>query len=66
MEGIRERGLSPERVVKILAKHGTEVNLKEAGLIAGFMKKLVSVALNEFVRNRKTSNIVGSTYRKSG
>lgn len=47
------KGISPERVVKILSKHGTEVNLKEAGLILGFMERLVSIAVNGFFRNTK-------------
>ena len=65
MDGIRERGLSPERVVKILAKHGTKVNLKEAGLILGFMEKLVSIAVNDFLRNGKMP-ISNSPYKKLG
>lgn len=65
MERIREKGLSPERVVRILAKHGTKVNLQEAGLIIGFMEKLVSVAVNELLRNNNKLTSYGH-YKKLG
>lgn len=65
MERIREKGLSPERVVKILAKHGTKVNVKEAGMILGFMEKLVAIAVNDLLRNGKAPTSYGA-YKKLG
>lgn len=54
MESRGARGLSPERVITILARHGTKVDLKQAGLILSFMEKLVTVAVNDFFRQTKS------------
>lgn len=45
-----ERGLTPERVVKILEKKGTKVTLDEAVTILIFMKKLARIAVNQYIR----------------
>lgn len=54
MEMMRGNGLSPEKVVRILEKHGTKVNVEEAKLIVGFMNKLVYVAVNDYFRRGKS------------
>ena len=45
-----ERGLTPERVVKILEKHGNTVTLEEAQTILIFMKKLARITVNQYLR----------------
>ncbi|MBX2947999.1 MAG: hypothetical protein KF704_01875 [Crocinitomicaceae bacterium] len=54
METMRGKGLSPEKVIRILDKHGTKVNLEEAKLILGFMNKLVYVTINDYFRREKS------------
>ena len=46
-----ERGLTPEKVVKILEKHGTKVTLEEAKTILIFMKKLARITVNQYLRD---------------
>lgn len=54
MEKLRGDCLSPERVIRILDKHGTKVSLAEAKLIIGYMSKLVQLAINDHVRKGKS------------
>lgn len=46
-----ERGITPERVVKILKEHGTEVTLEEARIILDFMRKLARITVNQYLRS---------------
>ena len=45
-----EKGLTPEKVVKILEKKGTKVTLDEAITILVFMKKLARITVNQYLR----------------
>jgi len=45
--------LTPERVIKILLKHGTEVSVEEAAVILKFMEKLANVAVNQYLAGRE-------------
>lgn len=65
MEGNVGKGLSPKRIVKILAKHGTQVNLEQATLIQGFMEKLVSIVVRDLIKQNNPLTLNGS-YRKLG
>mgnify|MGYP001167390865 CR=1 FL=1 len=44
--------LTPERVIQILKKKGTEVNLEEAEAILDFVKKIAHIAVNQFFRGK--------------
>ena len=50
MEEDKTNDLTPERVVQILKKKGTEVNLEEAKTILAFVKKIASIAVNQYLR----------------
>lgn len=41
--------LTPEKVVSILAKHGTKVSTEEAEIILRFMRKIADVAVNQYL-----------------
>lgn len=44
--------LTPERVVEILAKKGTRVDLEEAKVILNFINKIARIAVNQYLSNR--------------
>ncbi|MEA4919233.1 hypothetical protein SDC9_170194 [bioreactor metagenome] len=52
MEEDKTNDLTPERVVQILKKKGTEVNLEEAKTILAFVKKIASIAVNQYLRGK--------------
>lgn len=39
--------LTPEKVVKILEKHGTIVSIEEASQILEFLRKIADIAVNQ-------------------
>jgi ribulose-5-phosphate 4-epimerase/fuculose-1-phosphate aldolase len=43
-------GLTPEKVLAMLEKHGTIVTIDEAKLILEFMKKLAKMTVNQYLR----------------
>lgn len=45
--------MTPERVIKILSKHGTEVSAEEAVVILKFIEKLANIAVNQYLANTK-------------
>ncbi|MGJ1285098.1 hypothetical protein ACR79P_19670 [Sphingobacterium spiritivorum] len=59
------KGLSPQRVAKILAKHGTKVNLEQAGRIQRFVEKIASMAVRDMIKNKKPLTSYGA-YKKLG
>ncbi len=52
MEGINAKKLTPERVVEILKKKGTTVNIEEAKVILDFVNKIAHVAVNQYLSGR--------------
>ncbi|MDX3913915.1 MAG: hypothetical protein QHC79_10300 [Pseudosphingobacterium sp.] len=50
MESAKEKGLSPERVMEVLKKKGTHVDLNEAKIIADFVKKIAHIAVKQYLR----------------
>lgn len=52
MELNEEKGVTPEKVIKILEKHGTKVTLEEAKIILEFMRKLARITVNQYLRER--------------
>ena len=46
MEKEKANNLTPERVVQILKKKGTEVDIEEAKTILEFVKKIADIAVN--------------------
>lgn len=47
------RKLTADKVVKILAKHGTVVSVEEATIILEFMKKVAYIAVNQYLVSDK-------------
>lgn len=45
--------MTPENVVKILSKHGTQVSVEEAVVIIKFLKKLANIAVNQYLADTK-------------
>lgn len=52
MEKEKTKELTPERVVQILKKKGTEVDLEEAQAILDFVKKIAHIAANQYLRGK--------------
>lgn len=52
MEKEKANDLTPERVVQILKKKGTEVDLEEAKTILEFVKKIADIAVNQYLRGK--------------
>ncbi|MFT4152231.1 hypothetical protein [Parafilimonas sp.] len=52
MESNAKKGLAPEKVIKILEKHGTSVTLEEAKIILEFMRKLARITVNQYLREK--------------
>ncbi len=52
MDKEKANDLTPERVVQILKKKGTEVNLEEAKTILEFVKKIADIAVNQYLRGK--------------
>ncbi|WP_352423380.1 hypothetical protein [Proteiniphilum sp.] len=50
MEKENKHGLTPERVIQILKKKGTYVNLEEAKIILDFVNKIAHIAVNQYLR----------------
>lgn len=50
MEREQEKGLSPERVMQILEKKGTHINIEEAKIILEFVNKIACIAVNQYLR----------------
>ena len=48
-----DKKLTPEKVVKILEKHGTEVSAREAAIILQFMRKIADITVNQYLSIRK-------------
>lgn len=42
--------LTPERVMRILKKKGTHVDLEEAKTILNFINKIAHIAVNQYLR----------------
>lgn len=45
--------LTSEKVVSILAKHGTKVSTEEAEIILQFMRKIADIAVNQYLYDKK-------------
>lgn len=52
MEKEKANDLTPERVVQILKKKGTEIDLEEAQAILEFVKKIAHIAVNQYLRGK--------------
>lgn len=52
MIGANEKKLTPERVIEILKKKGTLVDLEEAKAILEFVNKIAHMAVNQYLRGR--------------
>jgi len=52
MEKEKANDLTPERVIQILKKKGTEVDLEEAQAILEFVKKIAHIAVNQYLRGK--------------
>lgn len=50
-----KRTLTPEKAVAILAKHGTEITLKEAEIMLDFLHDFVQIALEQQLAGNKES-----------
>lgn len=50
MESGKETNLTPERVMQILKKKGTHVDIEEAKIILKFVKKIAHIAVNQYLR----------------
>lgn len=46
----RETGLSPEKVVEILRKHGEAINLEDAKTIAKLIHYFTNIAVNQLTK----------------
>jgi len=49
MDNVKE-GLTPERVLNILQKHGTTVTLEEAKSVCEMLKKFAKITVNAYLR----------------
>ncbi|WP_034698749.1 hypothetical protein [Chryseobacterium indologenes] len=56
MERTEVTKLTPEKVVKILEKKGTIVNIEEAEIILRFIKTISNIAVNQYLSRRIESN----------
>lgn len=45
--------MTPENVVKILSKHGTQVSVEEAVVIIKFLEKLANIVVNQYLADTK-------------
>ena len=52
MERTETKRLTPERVIEILKKKGTEVSLEEAKAILQFVNKIAHIAVNQYIRGK--------------
>ena len=52
MERDKANDLTPERVMQILKKKGTEVDIEEAKAILEFAKKIAHIAVNQYLRGK--------------
>ncbi|HWK58347.1 MAG TPA: hypothetical protein VNQ80_13470 [Parapedobacter sp.] len=52
MDKEKTNDLTPERVIQILKKKGTEVDLEEAQAILEFVKKIAHIAVNQYLRGK--------------
>jgi len=50
MESGKNKELSAERVMEILKKKGTHVDIEEAKIILDFVKKVAHIAVNQYLR----------------
>jgi len=50
MESAKGKELTPERVMQVLKKNGTPVDMEEAKIIADFIKKLAHIAVNQYLK----------------
>ena len=51
MESAKGKELTPERVMQILKRNGTPVDMEEAKIIAEFIKKLAHIAVNQYLKD---------------
>lgn len=42
--------LTPEKVVQILKKHGTEVSIEEAAIIINYINEIARIAVSQYLR----------------
>lgn len=52
MEKEKTNDLTPERVIQILKKKGTEVDIEEAKTILDFVKKIAHIAVKQYLRGK--------------
>jgi len=52
MEKEKTKDLTPERVMQILKKKGTKVDLEEAKVILQFVEKIAHIAVNQYLRGK--------------
>lgn len=52
MEQEKANDLTPERVIQILKKKGTVVDIEEASEILEFVKKIAQIAVNQYLRGK--------------
>jgi len=52
MEGINTKKLTPERVIEILKKKGTIINIEEAKVLLDFIGKIAHIAVNQYLSGR--------------
>jgi hypothetical protein len=50
MESEKATDLTPERVMQILKKKGTHVDIEEAKIILEFVKKIAHIAVDQYLR----------------
>jgi hypothetical protein len=50
MEREKETNLTPERIMQILKKKGTHVDIEEAKIILEFVEKIAHIAVNQYLR----------------
>ena len=60
-----KRTVSPEKVQRILAKHGTRVTVKEAKLILDFIYNFSILSVNQVIRYYKSMEYENSKYGAS-
>lgn len=48
------KGMTPERVVKILAKHEEIITIQQAERMLEMMNSLAGIAVNQYLRDAKT------------
>lgn len=46
---VEKRTLTPEKAVKLLAKHGTIISLEKAGIMVDFLYKLSNLSVSQAI-----------------